>query len=144
LRQVLLGDDFLNAMGHIRVEVPVLLREPEFNIFVRDFHTSSRTDGPERYETVYAAALMVGRNLEFVGNMMRNGLTDKQIFLEQYASLVVMAWDALEPLLKIRREVAGSDTTWEDFEYLTVLARQWMSANRSRYPKDVARILPPT
>jgi hypothetical protein len=73
--------------------------------------------------------------------MVRNGLTDKRIFLEQYANLVVTAWDAVEPLLRLRREATRSDTPWEDFEYLTVLARQW-SASRSSYPKGVARILP--
>jgi hypothetical protein len=84
----------------------------------------------------------VGRNLENVGNMIRNGLTDKRIFLEQYASLVITAWDAIEPLVRLRREATGRDTPWEDFEYLTVLARHWVSESKSSYPKGVERILP--
>jgi len=142
LRQVLLDSAFWNAIGRTRFEIPRLLEDPEFRKFVREFHLSSAGEGDERYDDPYTAALTVGRNLENIGNMIRNGLTDRRVFLEQYANLVVMAWDAVEPLLRIRREAAQSDTPWEDFEYLTVLARRWMSESGSCYPKGVARILP--
>jgi hypothetical protein len=142
LRQVLLDVAFWNAIGRVRFEIPALLKEPEFRRFVREFHLKSASDGDERYEGPYSAALVVGRNLENVGNMIRNGLTDRRIFLEQYANLVVMAWDALEPLLIIRREALESDTPWEDLEYLTVLARRWTSEQGSCYPQDMPRILP--
>lgn len=144
LRQVLLDSDFWNSVGRARFEVPELLKEPEFHKFIKDFHSGSATDGDERYDAPYTAVLTVGRNLENIGNMIRNGLTDRRIFLEQYANLVVTAWDATEPVLKIRREAEGSDAAWEDFEYLTVLSRRWMSEKRSVYPKGVARILPPS
>jgi hypothetical protein len=142
LRQVLLDAEFWNAIGRVRFEIPVLLDDPAFVKFVREYHLSdATTENDERFDGPYVAALMVGRNLENVGNMIRNGLTDQRIFLEQYADFVVTAWDAVEPLLRLRREATRSDTPWEDFEYLTVLARQW-SASRSSYPKGVARILP--
>jgi hypothetical protein len=144
LRQVLLDDAFIESMGHVRFEIRELLKDPLFLAYVRQFHLSSASDGDERYDRPYMAALRVGRNLENIGNMIRNGLTDRRIFLEQYANLVVMAWDGTEPLLRIRREATGNDATWEDFEYLTVLARRWISEVRSCYPKGVERILPPT
>jgi hypothetical protein len=143
LRQVLLDSDFWNAVGRARFEIPGLLKDPEFRTFVRNAHLSSATDWEERYDAPYTAVLTVGRNLENIGNMIRNGLTDKRIFLEQYANLVTTSWDAIEPLLIIRREAEGSDAAWEDFEYLTVLSRKWISETRSCYPKGVARILPP-
>jgi hypothetical protein len=143
LRQVLLDDEFIESMGHIRFEIRELLKDPQFLEFVRQFHLSTASDGDERYERPYSAALRVGRNLENIGNMIRNRLTDRRIFLEQYANLVVMAWDGTEPLLKIRREATGNDATWEDFEYLTVLSRRWIAEVRSCYPKGVERILPP-
>jgi len=142
LRQVLLDTAFWDAMGRVRFEIPTLLKDPEFRKFVREFHLSSAQASEERFDVPYADALTVGRNLENIGNMIRNGLTDKRIFLEQYANLVVMAWDGLEPLVKIRRDAVESDAPWEDFEYLTVLSRQWISEVRSAYPKGVARILP--
>jgi hypothetical protein len=144
LRQVLLDDAFIESMGHVRFEIRELLKDPQFLEFVRQFHLSTASDGDERYERPYAAALRVGRNLENIGNMIRNGLTDRRIFLEQYANLVVMAWDGTEQLLRIRREATGNGSTWEDFEYLTVLSRRWISKVQSCYPKGIERILPPT
>lgn len=94
LRQVLLGDDFITAMGRVRFEIPALLEHPAFLKFVREFHVRAPADGLEAYDDVYGAVLLVGRNLENIGNMIRNGLTEKRAFLEQYASLVVLAWDA--------------------------------------------------
>jgi hypothetical protein len=143
LRQVLLDAAFWNAIGRVRFEIPALLDDPRFVRFVREYHLSGATDDDdELFDGPYTAALTVGRNLENVGNMIRNGLTDKRIFLEQYASLVVTAWDAIEPLVRLRREAAGRDTPWEDFEYLTVLSRRWLAQSKSSYPKDVERILP--
>jgi hypothetical protein len=144
LRQVLLDDVFIESMGHVRVEIRDLLKDPQFLEYVRQYHLSSATEGDDRYDRPYLAALRVGRNLENIGNMIRNGLTDRRIFLEQYANLVVMAWDGTEPLLRIRREATGNDATWEDFEYLTVLSRRWISEVRSCYPKGFERILPPS
>jgi hypothetical protein len=144
LRQVLLDDAFIDSMGHVRFEIRELLKDPQFLEYVRQFHLSTASEGDERYDRPYQAALRVGRNLENIGNMIRNGLTDRRIFLEQYASLVVMAWDGTEALLRIRREATGNDATLEDFEYLTVLSRRWISEVRSCYPKGVERILPRT
>ena len=145
LRQVLLDSGFWLAMGRARFEIPTLLKDPRFRQFVREYHvnTEPTVEDDERFETPYVAVLTVGRNLENVGNMIRNGLTDPRIFLEQYADLVETAWNATEPLLKIRREAVGSDAPWEDFEYLTVLSRDWNAKVRSCYPIGVRRILPP-
>jgi hypothetical protein len=44
----------------------------------------------------------------------------------------------------IRRQATGIDSTWEDFEYLTVLSRRWLADVRSCYPKGVEHILAPS
>jgi len=142
LRQVLLDRGFLEAVGRARQDVPVLMKEAAFRKYVADYHLGIAEDH-ERYDSLYEDILVVGRNLENIGNMIRNGLTDERIFLEQYATLVIIAWDATEPLLRIRRAATSSDTPWEDFEYLTVLARRWNAEKRSAYPVGVERILPP-
>lgn len=142
LRQVLLDRDFLQAVGRARQEVPVLMKEPAFRKYVADYHLGVAEDN-ERYDSLYEEILLVGRNLENIGNMVRNGLTDGRIFIEQWSPLVIVAWNAIEPLLRIRRIAERGDYAWEDFEYLTVLARRWIAENRSAYPRNVARILPP-
>ena len=142
LRQVLLDRDMFQAVGRARQEVPELMKEPAFRKYVADFHLGLARDD-ERYDSLYEGILVVGRNLENIGNMIRNGLTDGRIFVEQYSPLVLIAWEAIEPLLRIRRAATRSDAAWEDFEYLTVLARRWTAERKSAYPRDVARILPP-
>jgi len=142
LRQVLLDRDFLEAVGRARQEVPKLMKEPAFRKYVADYHLGMAEDH-ERYDSLYEEILLVGRNLENIGNMVRNGLTDGRIFIEQWSPLVITAWDAIEPLLRIRRVAEQGDSMWEDFEYLTVLARRWNAEKRSAYPASVERILPP-
>lgn len=142
LRQVLLDRGFLEAVGRARQRVPELMKEPAFCRYVASYHDGG-ADDDERYDPLYEEILVVGRNLENIGNMIRNGLTDGRIFLEQYATLVIVAWDSTEPLLRIRRAATRSDAPWEDFEYLTVLARRWVAERGSAYPEGVARILPP-
>jgi len=142
LRQVLLDRAFLEAVGRARQEVPKLMKEPAFRKYVADYHLGLADDN-ERYDSLYEEILLVGRNLENIGNMVRNGLTDGRIFIEQWSPLVTTAWNAIEPLLRIRRVAEQADYAWEDFEYLTVLARRWMVENRSAYPAGVERILPP-
>jgi len=142
LREVLLDRAFLQAVGRARQEVPALMTEPAFRKYVADYHFGLADDN-ERYDSIYEEILLVGRNLENIGNMIRNGLTDGRIFIEQWAPLVVTAWNAIEPLLRIRRVAEQADYAWEDFEYLTVLARRWIAENRTAYPRNVARILPP-
>ncbi|HET9343372.1 MAG TPA: hypothetical protein VFO25_10705 [Candidatus Eremiobacteraceae bacterium] len=142
LRQILLDRDMFEAVGRARQEVPELMKEPAFRRYVADYHLGLAADN-ERYDSLYEDILVVGRNLENIGNMIRNGLTDARIFVEQYSPLVMIAWDAIEPLLRIRRAATRSDSDWEDFEYLTVLARRWTAEKSSAYPAGVERILPP-
>lgn len=142
LRQVLLDRDMFEAVGRARQEVPLLMQEPAFRKYVADYHLGLAEDN-ERYDSLYGEILIVGRNLENIGNMVRNNLTDGRIFIEQYSPLVMIAWDAIEPLIRIRRAATKTDNSWEDFEYLTVLARRWVAEKRSAYPRNVARILPP-
>jgi hypothetical protein len=143
LRQVLLNQEFWDAIGRMRFEIPLLMEEPGFRRFVSEYHTEAAASTSEdRYEVPYTAALVVGRNMENIGNMIRNRLIDGRIFLEQYANLVIYAWDAAEPLIKLRRAALKDDSPWEDFEYLTVLARRSVAEGTSAYPRGMPRILP--
>jgi hypothetical protein len=142
IRQVLLDAQFRESLRRLRRDFPSLIAEPSFRTFLAT-GTARGTDVPADYVELREAALGVGQNLENIGNMIRNGLTDRRIFLEQYGPIVVDAWAVLEPHARIQREAAHSDAPWEDFEYLTVLSRQWMAQCGTCYPKDVPRILPP-
>lgn len=90
------------------------------------------------------AARHVGSNLENIGNMVRNGLTDESLFIEQFGNVVEEAWGVLLPYTCLRRKFeSGHDAIWEDFEYLTILSRKWAATRGSTFPRNVERILPP-
>jgi hypothetical protein len=136
------GAEFENAMQRARRDIPRLLTDDNFRRFVARARTEYPADTPAEFVEVWTAASFVGSHLENIGNMVRNGLTDRRIFLEQWTPLVTSAWTLLEPLTILRREASRSDTPWEDFEYLTVLSRDAMARYSTFYPKDTPRILP--
>ena len=136
------GADFERALQRIRQDLPRLLTDENFRRFVARARTEYPADIPPEFIEAWNAASLVGSHLENIGNMVRNGLTDRRIFLEQWTPLVTSAWTALEPITILRRKATASDTPWEDFEYLTVLSREAMSRYPTFYPKDTPRILP--
>jgi len=76
--------------------------------------------------------------------MVRNRLTDGRLFIEQFGYYAEEAWELVLPYTIIRRKFEpGHDSIWEDFEYLTVLARKWSQTKGSAFPRDVKRTLPP-
>jgi diadenosine tetraphosphatase ApaH/serine/threonine PP2A family protein phosphatase len=136
------GPEFESAMQRARRDLPRLLTDTSFRTFVARARTEYPVDTPAEFIEVWTAASLVGSHLENIGNMVRNGLTDRRIFLEQWTPLVTSAWTLLEPIIVLRREATRSDTPWEDFEYLTVLSRDAMNRYPTFYPKDTKRILP--
>ena len=99
---------------------------------------------PPEVVTMRRAAKLVGSNLENIGNMVRNGLTDERFFIEQFGNLVTEAWDLLRPYTCIRRKLSDAhDAVWEDLEYLTILANEWQQTTGSAFPKGMRRLLPP-
>jgi hypothetical protein len=143
IHKTFIDREFWNALGRARVEIPHMAQDPSFAAFARRYHRGAPAEGDDRFEGGYEAGLVVGRTFENIGNMVRNRLTDPRIFFEQYATLVVAAWAATEPIVRWRRRLDRSDLPWEDFEYLTVLSRRWLAEHGSVYPKDVERIIPP-
>ncbi len=142
IHKTFIDREFWNAIGRARFEIPTMVSDPGFADFVRRYHRGVSAEGDDCFEGGYEAGLVVGRTFENVGNMIRNGLMDRRIFFEQFATLVVSAWDAVEPITRARRTIDGSDLPWEDFEYLTALARRWLSEHGSVYPKGMERLIP--
>lgn len=118
-----------------------MLADPTYAQAFRQLPPSNQTPAP--VIAMYGAARVVGSNLENIGNMVRNGLTDGRLFIEQFGNVVIDMWTVLEPLTRVRRAVERSDTAWEDFEYLTILSREWMRSGGSVFPKNRRRLLPP-
>ena len=95
--------------------------------------------GPELVE-VRRAAILVGNTLEQLGIMVKNNIVERSVFLDAYCAVVVGAWNRLEFFNALGRESTGF-ANWENFEYLTVLAQDWLKENpEGTYPKGARRL----
>jgi hypothetical protein len=96
--------------------------------------------GPE-YVEVRRAAILVANTLEQLGVLVRGGVVEKSLFLDQYYQVVIGAWGQLEPFVALAREAISASAAWESFEYLTVLAQDWQKAHpQGNYPKGLRRL----
>jgi Domain of unknown function (DUF4760) len=82
----------------------------------------------------------VGNFYESMGMLAKAGLVDTNLVVEMWSGVVVGAWDKLAPFIALRRRSDG-DALLENFEYLTVLAQDWIAAHpKGTYPAGMRRI----
>jgi hypothetical protein len=116
--------------------------DKEFRAYVKAAFTGVPAPHDDRSRDVRAAVIMLANSFEVVGTLVRNGIVDQRLFLEQYCSTIVNMWRRLAPYIVAVRGLQNDDGIWEDFEYLTVLSQQYMAKHPSVYPKGVPRLLP--
>lgn len=96
---------------------------------------------PEAYKEIQQSATVVGNFYEQCGNLVKNGVVDETLFLDQYCGSVVGTWKLLERYIAFLRELTDDIGLWDNFEYLTVRARDFLRKYPTTYPKGVPRIL---
>ncbi len=83
---------------------------------------------------------VIGNFFESIGISVKSRVIDADIACDMWCGVIVQSWDAIAPALALMRG-AGGDDIWENFEYLTVLAQDWMKAHpRGAYPRGTRRI----
>lgn len=139
IRDLILGAEFMRAEMTIR-GLPAMIGDPAY---AWAFRVPATKDLPQEVIEMRAAARIVGSNFENVGNMVRHGLTDGRLFIEQYGNVVLRAWELLEPFTLVQRKLAPQhDRVWEDFELLAVLCRDWEDRHKTAF-EHRRRLLPP-
>ncbi len=78
------------------------------------------------------AVNLVGNLFEEIGNLVKNGIVDEYLLLDEYVTQVIGMWNRLEPYTALTRDVTGDMGLWDNFEYLTV--RRGSSSRRIRRP----------
>ena len=96
----------------------------------------------EDYVRLRSAALLVGNTHEELGILVKNGIVDKNLFLDRYCWIITGHWRRLEPRIAYVRASAGNDALLENFEYLTVLSEDFMREHPTAYPAGVRRLRP--
>jgi hypothetical protein len=117
------------------------LQDPRFREHVIARVSRNAIPGiPEQYLAMLRAVNLVGNMFEEIGNLVKNGIVDEYLLLDEYVTQVIAMWNRLEPYTALTRDVTGDMGLWDNFEYLTVRARAFIAAHPTTYPKGVARI----
>jgi hypothetical protein len=119
-----------------------LTHDQDYQAYTKAVFANIPIPGNDRFREVRAAVVMIANSFEVMGTLVRNGIVDRRLFLEQYCSTIVNMWRRLEHYIAAAREVQADDGIWEDFEYLAALSRDFIAQHQSVYPKGVPRMLP--
>ena len=118
------------------------LEDPQFREYLyRNAHKLPHNEPPaEPYLRLHEAAIAIGNSFELIGGMVRNKIVPLEIFLPNYWWVVSNQWNNLEQYIAMMREYVDSPGLYVDFEYLTVLSRQWGEEHPDSYPRGASRI----
>jgi hypothetical protein len=126
------GSELRDAFRFVRNELATRLEDPEFRAEIM-LPAPDRAKHPE---------LAIANFFDRWGLYYRDGVIDRTSFMRVNAGIVVSFWRRLEPVIAITARVTGGvNTSWEQFEYLTIQARQWLAQHpHGDYPPGVERI----
>ena len=135
LRETIVTPDFQDAQHFVLTELTTRLKDPAFRHQYAE--PTARTDEARPLNTKINA---IGNFYEGMGLLVKTGLIDKSLVLEMWYDTLIQTWRRLVPITAIGRRRLG-DSIWENFEYLTVLAEDYMAAHpKGAYPTGVRRI----
>ena len=131
LRETIESEHYQAAIRFVADELPKILADPQ---------QRKRLDQYPLDRDLQAIST-VCNFFENVGTLVKHEIIEKTIALDMWALVITINWDRLAPFVAQRRRFAGRQSVWENFEYLTVLAREWTQQHPDGvYPKGVVRI----
>ena len=135
LQEITESPDVQAARHFVRTELNEVLKDPVFR-----YQISHRRILSPEHQAAWSKITHLGNSYEAMGALVKNRLVDKDLVLDMYFGQVLITWDTLLPITAIFRRDQGVGL-WENFEYLTVLAREWDAAHKyGTYPAGMARI----
>jgi hypothetical protein len=132
---------FIQARTLVTAGLAKTLEDPTFRHYV--VARSLREPLPEitaEQMAMLTAANVYGNLFEEVGVFVKNGIVEERLYLDEFVTQVIGAWQTLESFVALIRDGSGDVGLWDNFEYLTVRARAFLEAHPTTYPKGVPRI----
>jgi hypothetical protein len=129
-REVLESEAFANALRFVRRTLPEMMKDPatRARLMVQPLDEDLRPVN------------VVGNFFESMGSFVKHDIIDEEIACDLWSGIVVLAWDALVPVLAMNRRRAGS-ALWENFEYFAGRAKAWNARHAGgTYPKGEPRL----
>jgi hypothetical protein len=126
--------DFVAAFDFINTELPQKAQDPLFRH--QWAQRSARTD---EVKPLLAKIRTVMNYYEGMGVLVKSGLADPELTLDMWSAIIIGVWDSLSQFTAIGRRKQRD--LCENFEYIVVLAQDWMTAHpKGTYPAGVRRI----
>ncbi len=83
----------------------------------------------------------VCNHFESVGAFIKLGSVEARVACELWALVVLECWRGIAPVAAYIRKRYGTDAVWENFEYLAVLAEDYIATHAGNtYPRDTRRM----
>jgi|HubBroStandDraft_4_1064222.scaffolds.fasta_scaffold00001_363 hypothetical protein len=135
LRETTETREYMEASHFVQGVLAAKLQDPAFR-----YQVAMRSIRTDETRALIAKANLVGNFFESMGTLVKTGLIDKELALQIWDGVTVQAWQHLAPYVAILRRSAG-DVLWEKFEFLTVMAQDWIAAHpKGSYPVGMRRI----
>lgn len=106
-------------------------------------HTVKVYEAPEFQRDLSWMKFSIADLWEQTGVYIKYGLVSEEAFMDLAGGIVLVTWDAISEVIRIRREVTG-DAMYENFEYLAARAAEWQKRHATNYPAGTPRMLPRT
>lgn len=136
------SERFRDAAYLVSHRLATALEDPTFRTFIIARQRGETT--PEvaaEYATINQSALLVGNTYEEIGNLVKNGVIDETLFMDQYCQSIARLWGLLEKYIGFFRDATGDIGLWDNFEYITVRGREFLAKYPTTYPNGVPRIV---
>jgi hypothetical protein len=128
------------AMTLLRHRLPTMADDPEFRAYNCRADRGQEQEVIPEYEELREAASLVGNSYEELGILVKQGIVDKDIFLDRYSWVILRYWTLIVKALVDARDATGQAAIWENFEYLAVLSEDWLREHPSLYPVGMRRM----
>ena len=125
------GPELRDAFSFVRHELAARLEDPAFRRELREGVTDRRKH-PE---------VIIGNFFDQWGLNYRDGAIDRDSFMRMNAAIVLANWNRLAPVVALLADTDAGNTSFQQFEYLAVKAREWLEHHpQGDYPKGAPRI----
>jgi hypothetical protein len=131
VRETLESANYQDALLYVAEELPKILTDPQRRQRLDKYPLDGDMQGVST----------VCNFFEGVGALMKHQIVDREIALDLWSWVIQTNWNRLAPFIALRRKSVGSRSSWENFEYATVLARAYTAEYPDGvYPRGVPRI----
>lgn len=121
---------FQEARRFVNRELPEMLEDPE------NRKLALERPIPAKFEQ----ARMIFGFFENVGTLVKRGIIDDDLLCDLWSPIIISSWGRLSSWVLSSRANANNPALYENFEYLAVIAQQWMDAHPAgAYPKGLPR-----